>query len=218
MSEKKVTIYGNQTKISSLELKFKKKFTYGLHYPFTRRHRGQEGFFTKTTGIASRITEVLQLIKTDPGTRVMLPNYGAGLSQYLFQPNLGLNLNKFLFEQIDEDILDDIREGIQASIEDYLPEVEVLSIDIGPKTELSISQPPLSTIDPYNVDLIESNTIRVAVRLRNRDLQDIFSVVVGPSGEQIATSTVSEGEDTTLESYTSGGGEGGGSSYSGGGY
>ena len=93
MSEKKVTIYGNQTKISSLELKFKKKFTYGLHYPFTRRHRGQEGFFTKTTGIASRITEVLQLIKTDPGTRVMLPNYGAGLSQYLF-------------EQIDDDILE----------------------------------------------------------------------------------------------------------------
>ena len=190
MSNKIVNVYGVQAKVTSLELKYRKKFTYGLNYPFTEKNKGSSGFFSKVTGVASRISEVMQLIKTDPGSRVMLPSFGAGLS-------------RFLFEQITEDMVEDMEDQITGTIEDYLPEVEVLSVGIGPKNSISTSQRPLSIIDPYSVDLVESNTIRITIRLRNKDLQDIFSVVIGSSGEQLAISTIPETpEDSSTQSFT----------------
>ena len=121
MSNKIVNVYGVQATVTSLELKYKKKFTYGLNYPFTEKTKGSSGFFSKVTGVASRLSEVMQLVKTDPGSRVMLPNFGAGLS-------------RFLFEQITEDMVEDMEDQITGTIERmrlvYLSDLSLLLIRI----------------------------------------------------------------------------------------
>ena len=175
MANQTVTVYGTKAHVETLELKYKKKFTYGLNYPFTDKKNGQAGFFKKVTGMAAKVAQVLQLIKTDRGARVMLPNYGAGLSRFLFEP-------------LSEDVLLDIKEDITETIETYLPDVEIIEIDLGPMDYYTTTQSPISRIQPYNRESDENSTARVAIRLRSKDLQDIFSVVISSDGEQVAIS------------------------------
>ena len=178
MSNQTVTVHGTRAEVKSLELKYKKKFTYGLNHPFTERIHGEAGFFKKVTGLAARIDEVIQVVKTDRGSRVMLPNFGAGLSRFLFEP-------------ISEDLLEDMRDDIIETLETYLPEVEIISLDLGPMDYYTTTQEPRSRMNPYNIEDDENNTARVSLRLRNRDLQDIFSVVIVSDGEQVLVSETS---------------------------
>ena len=182
MANQTVTVHGTKARIDSLELKYKKKFTYGLRYPLSESVNGEAGFFKKVTGLPSRVMQILQVIKTDRGSRVMLPNYGAGLSRFLFEP-------------ISEDLLEELRDDDLETIHTYIPEVEVISMDLGPMDLYSTTQNPKSTISPYNKEEDNLVTARISLRLRNKDLQDIFSVVVTSDGEQVAVSTQSEGSD-----------------------
>lgn len=182
MANQTVTVHGTKARIDSLELKYKKKFTYGLRYPLSESVNGEAGFFKKVTGLPSRVMQILQVIKTDRGSRVMLPNYGAGLSRFLFEP-------------ISEDLLEELRDDVLETIQTYIPEVEVISMDLGPMDLYSTTQNPKSTISPYNKEEDNLVTARISLRLRNKDLQDIFSVVVTSDGEQVAVSTQSEGSD-----------------------
>ena len=70
---------------------------YGLSFPLGSRIQG--GFFAKRSGVTLIRNAVQQLLLTERGERVMLPNYGCNLRKYLFQP-----LDEFTFESIKREI------------------------------------------------------------------------------------------------------------------
>ena len=89
----------------------------GIDFPFARVPN-QDGYFatTKTT-IESIKNNIKLLLKTQRGERVM-------------QPNLGLNIRRFLFEQITENTQIEIENDIVDTFATWLPFVELREIDI----------------------------------------------------------------------------------------
>jgi len=89
----------------------------GIDFPFGRVPN-QDGYFktTKTT-IESVKNNIRLLLKTERGER-------------LFQPNLGLALKRFLFEQINEDTNILIENEIVDTFEKWLPFVEIRELDV----------------------------------------------------------------------------------------
>ena len=89
----------------------------GIDFPFGRVPN-QDGYFktTKTT-IESVKNNIILLLKTEKGER-------------LFQPNLGLALRRFLFEQINEDTNILIENEIVDTFEKWLPFVEIRELDV----------------------------------------------------------------------------------------
>ena len=60
-----------------------KKFL-GLQYPLVKTHRG---ILAQNTGVDQIKADLLQLLLTNPGERVMLPSYGTPLRELLFEQN-----------------------------------------------------------------------------------------------------------------------------------
>lgn len=86
----------------------------GLNYPF-----GLTGApFGATTTTLDRIrANIRVLLRTNVGERAMKPEFG-------------VRLREFLFEQIDEEDEERIRDNIATAIERWIPEVIVESIEI----------------------------------------------------------------------------------------
>ena len=87
----------------------------GIDFPFARVPN-QDGYFktTKTT-VESIKNNIKLLLKTEQGEKV-------------FQPNLGMNLKRLLFEQITEDTTIQIENNIVDVFETWLPFVELKDI------------------------------------------------------------------------------------------
>ena len=89
----------------------------GIDFPFARVPN-QDGYFatTKTT-VESIKNNIKLLLQTEQGERV-------------FQPNLGMNLKRLLFEQITEDTTIEIENNIVDTFERWLPFVDLRDIQI----------------------------------------------------------------------------------------
>ena len=89
----------------------------GIDFPFARVPN-QDGYFktTKTT-VESIKNNIKLLLKTEQGERV-------------FQPNLGMGLKRFVFEQINENTSIEIENNIVDVFDTWLPFVELKDIDI----------------------------------------------------------------------------------------
>tara|TARA_B100000287_G_C20539572_1_gene744088 strand:- start:46 stop:540 length:495 start_codon:yes stop_codon:yes gene_type:complete len=93
------------------------KVKIGIDLP-VRRGNDKEGFFaTTSTTIEAVKNNIRNLLQTEEGER-------------LFQPNLGLNLKRNLFEQITSENLVAIQDSILDKFELWLPFVEVRDIKI----------------------------------------------------------------------------------------
>ena len=89
----------------------------GIDFPFARIPN-QDGYFatTKTT-IESVKNNIRLLLQTQKGER-------------MFQPNLGMGIRRFLFEQITEDTQVQIENDIVDTFNTWLPFVELREINI----------------------------------------------------------------------------------------
>ena len=94
----------------------------GIDFPFARVPN-QDGYFktTKTTIDAIK-NNIKLLLQTQQGERV-------------FQPNLGMNLKRFVFEQINENTSIEIENNIVDVFETWLPFVELNNIEINTDAE-----------------------------------------------------------------------------------
>tara|TARA_Y100001963_G_C6693176_1_gene405638 strand:+ start:119 stop:547 length:429 start_codon:yes stop_codon:yes gene_type:complete len=89
----------------------------GVDLPF-RKSNGSEGYFASTsTTIESIKNNVRMLLETNKGERLM-------------QPDIGLNLKKYLFEQLTDDTKSAIENEIVDTFNFWLPFVEVENIQI----------------------------------------------------------------------------------------
>ena len=89
----------------------------GIDLPF-RRGDEQDGFFaTTSTTIEAVKNNMRNLLQTEEGER-------------LFQPNLGMNLKRFLFEQVTENTVIEIENDIVSTFERWLPFVQLDDIQV----------------------------------------------------------------------------------------
>ena len=78
---------------------------------------GADGHFVWSQGEANIRENIAVILKTDPGERLALPDFGAGLSRYLFEPN-----NAATHARLQEDI--------RRALAQWEPRVQVESVDI----------------------------------------------------------------------------------------
>jgi hypothetical protein len=90
---------------------------YGLDFPLGSIDG--EGYFTKRSGIQMIKDAVKQLLLTEKGERVMLPNLGCNLRRYLFQP-------------LDENTFNSIKSDILYSFNNYIVGAQVARLSVFP--------------------------------------------------------------------------------------
>jgi hypothetical protein len=94
-----------------------KQAIYGLSFPLGSSLAG--GFFSKRSGISMIKEAVMQLILTEKGERLMLPNFGCNLRKYLFQP-------------LTESTFESIKNEIQYSFRNYIVGAKIAKLAVFP--------------------------------------------------------------------------------------
>ena len=90
----------------------------GLQMPLGRQPGTTDGYFTSTKTTMDAVKEdIKMLLTTQRGER-------------LFQPFLGMDIRRFLFEQITDDTVIQIENDIVDTFQIWLPFVELREIDI----------------------------------------------------------------------------------------
>lgn len=109
--------YGQRpTKYEEQAPRSKRKEIYGLTFPLGAE-KNSGGFFKKNSGKAMIRQAVSQLLKTEKGERLMLPNFGCNLRKYLFQP-------------ITQELFSDIKNTIVTSFRDYVVGARLLKVGV----------------------------------------------------------------------------------------
>ena len=95
----------------------------GLDLPIARKAGDNQGYFstTKTTMDAVK-NDIKLLLMTQKGERLM-------------QPFLGMNIRRFLFEQITDDTAIEIENDIVDTFQTWLPFVQLQDIDVNLKNQ-----------------------------------------------------------------------------------
>ena len=90
----------------------------GLDLPIRKGTAG-DGYFASTkTTIEAVKNNIISLLMTETGER-------------LFQPTLGLNLKKYMFQNYSKDLEDEIKQSIIQKFKFWLPFVDVTGLVIG---------------------------------------------------------------------------------------
>lgn len=98
-----------------------KNIAIGIALPFNA-----PGVFRSTYSTKDQVKyNLLNLILTNKGERV-------------FNPEFGSDVRKYIFEQITDDSLDDLKQTILTSIQIFLPEISVVSIIITPEVDYNL--------------------------------------------------------------------------------
>ena len=89
----------------------------GIDLPF-RKSTGVEGYFASTsTTIDAVKIDILNLLNTRVGERLM-------------QPTLGNDLHKFLFEQLSPTLIEEIKMSINETFKKWLPYVKIHNLEV----------------------------------------------------------------------------------------
>lgn len=123
----------------------------GVPYPITKHARG---YFRIQSGLDQIKSDLLALILTNSGERVMMPQFGVDLRRFLFEPN-------------DPTLLSAVKERLTQQIELWEPRVVIEQIDI----KIGASE---SDLDP-NDDLTEKDSI-LLIRISFFDPEEIKTI------------------------------------------
>jgi len=111
--------------LSTIKQKDVKK-RYGLQFPFLRN---EKGYFSKMADTDVIRSNLKQLIMTEPGERLMLPDFGCPLKSLLFMP-------------LDNEVITEMRERIFYSVATYLPTVKILNLSVIPLEDFAANGLP----------------------------------------------------------------------------
>ncbi len=89
--------------------------SFGVKFPLYDKANPAKGIFDKTQGLDATKGQVLQLLNTGDGERLMLPNFG-------------VNFEQFLFEPLSEELAVNIKNEVINALNEWIPEVEIVSI------------------------------------------------------------------------------------------
>jgi len=122
---------------------------FGLGFPLGESLPGLN--LTKKSGVELVRGNLRQLLLTGKGERVMLPEFGLGLRQYLFHP-------------LDEELFENIKLHILSGIAKYMPQVNILKISV-------------INSEDINLNGISGLIIKLVIQLRE-DSNMIFDSIV----------------------------------------
>ena len=111
---------------------------YGFDYPMGK-YTGK-GFFNKVSGKPMIFNNLKQLLNTERGERVMMPDYGVSLLRFLFEP-------------LDDITIGSIRREILTTVSRYEPRVEILSLNA-------------NSLDEYGAEGLQAINIILTVRIK----------------------------------------------------
>ena len=102
----------------------------------------QDGPYRLTKTVSEALTQDLKMIiLTNPGERVMDPNFGAGILSYLF-------------DNFSPSVYDEITDSIQEQVSIYLPQVNIEEVKFHTRDTAG-----------QNLDeLVESNVLAITIR------------------------------------------------------
>ncbi len=117
----------------------------GIDYPF-HKSNGVEGWFASTdTTIKAVKNNIKMLLSTEKGERLM-------------QPNLGIGLKKFLYEQYNDEMRMEIQNEIVNVFKSWLPFVEIRQLDISMAETDTVGKNKLSIYILFNI-IRDPNTL-----------------------------------------------------------
>ena len=124
----------------------------GIDLPF-RRSDGKEGYFASTTTTIEAVkNNIRNLVRTNKGERLM-------------QPQLGLNLRNYLFEQFTDELVLSIQNDIVDVFKLWLPFVEIRDIQINMDENDSIGKNKMNINIVFNItrdpDTLESVQVEI---------------------------------------------------------
>jgi phage baseplate assembly protein W len=123
----------------------------GMPYPLTPTPKG---YMPSVYGLDTIKADLLQLLLTYPGERIMLPSYGTPLRDLVFEPN-------------DTILEDRAREMIINSINQWEPRIKVEEIEISSNVDADFL--------PATDDLSERNKV-LGIRIIFLDPQEITKI------------------------------------------
>ena len=110
----------------------------GIDLPF-RKSNGKEGYFASTsTTIEAVKNNIRNLANTHQGERLM-------------QPNMGLNLRNYMFEQFTDETLLSVQNDIVDTFKVWLPFVEIRDIQVSMNENDSIGKNTMSINIIFNI-------------------------------------------------------------------
>ena len=124
----------------------------GIDLPF-RKSNGKEGYFASTsTTIEAVKNNIRNLVNTHQGERLM-------------QPNIGLNLRNYMFEQFTDETLLSVQNDIVDTFKVWLPFVEIRDIQVSMNENDSIGKNTMSINIVFNItrdpDTLESVQVEI---------------------------------------------------------
>jgi phage baseplate assembly protein W len=125
----------------------------GLPYPIIKHPLG---LLRTQKGVDQIKSDLLVLLLTEPGERVMLPSFGTPLKQFFFEPN-------------DSTVADKVKDAIANSIRNWEPRIAVTQIDVT-NSESSMSD----SLNPY--DAKEDLGSMLMIRIMFTDFTNIQEV------------------------------------------
>jgi len=148
-----INVYGREpVKQSTFSTKSKSTKNYGLAFPFGNIEDGL--FLKKSSDVALIKSSLRQLLLTRRGERVMLPNFGTNLKNYLMEP-------------LDQALLSQIRREISESIYKYAPNVNLNLIQVFPLEQASFNGGNVLLIKLYcSIKEDENLSFEVNVEIR----------------------------------------------------
>lgn len=123
----------------------------GLQYPLKKTSRG---IFAQKTGVDQIKADLLQLLLTNPGERVMLPTYGTPLRELFFEPN-------------DNTLLNQAKQIITKSVGTWEPRIVITNIEVNNKI-------PRENLNSYD-DLTQEEHI-LYIKIKFVDPENISEV------------------------------------------
>ena len=127
-------------KISPID--FNKSAAVGVNLPFS----APSVFYSNYTTAAAIKNNLVNYFLTNPGERPLNPEFGGGL-------------RAFIFEQITEDNLDNLKEKIQNDLETFFPNITVIDLQVnGFEDRNTINTKLKYSVNQTNiVDTVEMN-------------------------------------------------------------
>ena len=124
----------------------------GLDLPI-RKSDGVEGYFTSTsTTIAAVKNNIRNILLTNKGERFL-------------QPDIGLNLRKYAFEQFDSEMIESVRIEIVDTFKNWLPFVEIRELRVNMDETDSIGKNKLNIFVLFNIkknpNILESVEVQI---------------------------------------------------------
>ncbi len=104
-----------------------------IHFPF--QDDDKKNYFLRMNKVSDDAikSDLIHLLLTNKGERLYLPEFGANLRQYLFEPN-------------DDEVRNDIKDEVQEAVRKFIPNLQINKVTVAPPEDSTDSTAEYSAV------------------------------------------------------------------------